>query len=79
MNKIFLVLSLILLPFYIFPSGLPQPAHMFMGLFIIGVLFEKKSISGNDKAIIFIYSIFTAYVFIVQGIYVLHSSDFSPE
>ncbi len=77
MNMLFLALSLLLFPYYIFPSGTPQPAHIFMLLFIIGTLAKKKHIKKNDKTIIAIYALFVFYVVIVQLTYVQFTSDSS--
>lgn len=74
LNVIFIGLSFFLSGFYIFPSGLPQPAHIFilLSFFIFFISYNKIQIN-ESKPLIF----FVGYAIIVNIFYTFYIGDLS--
>lgn len=73
-NIILLVIGFFLSQFYIFPSGLPQPAHIFIIFsFLIFIFLNKKLKIAEAKILVF----FVCYAFFVNIYYTFLIDDLS--
>lgn len=74
LNLFLIILGFFLSQFYIFPSGLPQPSHIFIVFsFIIFFIFHNKVKINDSKPLIY----FVVYVIFINIYYTLIISDLS--
>ena len=73
LRNILLFLGLVSLPIYLFESGVPQPSHFILSLYILAVASQQSLVIGKDGA--FLIALFFI-VLIRDGLAVTSSFDF---